>query len=42
MSTMRASTCEFRDSAVGLALTEEVFMRDAAEDLGMPNLALHG
>lgn len=42
MSTMRAYTREFRESAVGLVLSEGLSIRKAADDLGMPNHTLHG
>ncbi len=42
MSTMRACTRELRESAVGLVLSEGLSIRKAADDLGMPNLTLHG
>ncbi len=42
MSTMRAYTREFRESAVGLVLTEGLSIRKAADDLGMPYHTLHG
>ena len=35
MSTMRAYTREFRESAVGLVLTEGLSIRKAADDLGV-------
>jgi transposase-like protein len=42
MSTMRAYTREFRESAVGLVLSEGLSIRKAADDLGMPYHTLHG
>ena len=36
MSTMRVYTREFRESAVGLVLSQGLSIRVAAEDLGMP------
>jgi len=42
MSTMRAYTREFRESAVGLVLSEGLSIRKAADDLGMPYRTLHG
>jgi len=42
MSTMRAYTREFRESAVGLVLSEGLSVRKAADDLGMAYHALHG
>lgn len=41
MSTMRAYTREFRESAVGLVLSEGLTIRKAADDLGMPYHTLH-
>jgi transposase-like protein len=38
MSTMRAYTREFRESAVGLVLSEGLSICKAADDLGMPYL----
>ena len=42
MSTMRAYTREFRESAVGLMLTEGVSIRKADGNLGMHYHTLHG
>ena len=42
MSTMRAYTREFCESAVGLVLSEGLSIRKAAADLGMPYHTLHG
>jgi transposase len=42
MSTMRAYSREFRESAVGLVLTEGIPIRKAADDLGLPYHTLHG
>ena len=42
MSTMRAYTREFRESAVGLVLSEGLSIRKADEDLGMPHHPLLG
>jgi transposase-like protein len=42
MSTMRVNTREFRESAVGLVLSEGLSIRKAANDLGMPYPTLHG
>gem|GEM_PF-3346390 len=39
MSTMQACTGEFRESAVGLVLSEALAICRAADDLGMPNHA---
>jgi transposase len=39
---MRAYTREFRESAVGLVLSEGLAIRKAADDLGMPYHTLHG
>jgi hypothetical protein len=36
MSMMRAYTREFRESAVGLVLSEGLSIRRAADDVGMP------
>jgi hypothetical protein len=36
MSTTRVNTREFRESAVGLVLSQGLTLRVAAEDLGMP------
>ena len=41
MSTMRVYTREFRESAVGLVLSQGLSIRVAAEDLGMPYHTLH-
>ena len=41
MSTMRVYTREFRESAVGLMLSQGLSIRVAAEDLGMPYHTLH-
>jgi transposase len=41
MSTMRGYTREFRESAVGLVLSQGLSIRVAAEDLGMPYHTLH-
>ena len=42
MSTMRVYTREFRESAVGLLLSEGLRIRKAADDLGMPYYTRHG
>jgi transposase-like protein len=42
MSTMRAYTREFRESAVSRVLSEGLSIRKAADDLGMPYHTLHG
>lgn len=42
MSTMRAYTREFRESAVGPVVSEGLSIRKAANDLGMPYHTLHG
>jgi transposase-like protein len=42
MSTMRAYTREFRESAVGLVLSKGLSIRKAADELGMPYHTLHG
>ena len=36
MSTTRVNTRDFRESAVGLVLSQGLSLRVAAEDLGMP------
>ena len=41
MSTMRVYTREFRESVVGLVLSQGLSIRVAAEDLGMPYHTLH-
>ena len=41
MSTMRVYTREFRESAVGLVLSQGLSIRVAAEDLGMPYHTRH-
>ena len=41
MSTMRSYTREFRESAVGLVLSQGLSIRVAADDLGMPYHTLH-
>jgi hypothetical protein len=41
MSTLRAYTREFRESAVGLVLSQGLSIRLATEDLGMPCHTLH-
>ena len=41
MSTMRVYTREFRESAVGMVLSQGLSIRAAAEDLGMPYHTLH-
>jgi hypothetical protein len=42
MSTVRACTRDFRESAVGPVLSEGLSIRKAADDLGMPYHPLHG
>ena len=42
MSAMRAYKRQFRESAVGVVLTEGLSIRKAADDLGMPHHTLHG
>jgi hypothetical protein len=42
MSTMRAYTREFRESAIGLVLLEVPSMREATDDPGMRHYTLHG
>ena len=41
MSTMRVYTHEFRESAVGLVLSQGLSIRVAAEDLGIPVHTIH-
>jgi hypothetical protein len=41
MPTMRASTRESRESAVGLALSEAMIIQKAADNHGMPYHTLH-
>ena len=41
MSSMRVCTREFRESAVGLVLSQGLLIRVAAEDLGVPYYTLH-
>ena len=41
MSTIRVYTRAFRESAVGLVLSQGLSIRVAAEDLGMPYHTLH-
>jgi len=42
MSKMQAYTREFRESAVGLVMSEGLSIHKAADDLGMPYHTLHG
>ena len=41
MSTMRVYTHEFRESVVGLVLSQGLSIRVAAEDLGIPVHTIH-